>query len=666
VPVLEVGSVTKYYGSDLVLSGINVSVEERDHIGLVGRNGTGKTTLLRIMAQALDYDSGSVTVAPGCTVGYLAQGIGYNSGNTLYEEMRGAFARAFRIADEMRELEHQMADPKMADPNVAGSERLLDRVMQRYSRLSTEFEMCGGYDYDVRIKTTLFGLGFREDDLGRVIDTLSGGQKVRVALARMLCSAPNVLLLDEPTNHLDVDACEWLEGYLRSFAGAFVVVSHDRYFLDATTNKTWDLDGRTITEYPGNYTFFVAQKELARTRQAEEYERQQELIHRLEEYVRRYKAGNRTTMAQSREKMIARIKRIEKPMQSPSMKLGFGKSARTGRLAVVIDGVSKSFGERRLFDRVELAVERGERLGIVGPNGSGKTTLLRIIAGDLAPDEGSVALGENVSVGVFWQDLRGLNEESTALDEVYMMRDWTLGEARSYLARFLFRGEDVFKHVSVLSGGERNRLALAKLILSAPNVLLLDEPTNHLDIESRHALDQAVSEFDGTVICASHDRYFLDQVATAILEIADGRWRLYDGSYSYYREKKAAEAAEGMSEEGAAGAVAQGTGRSGGDQARGGTPVARSATRSGRRGRAREASREAMREADLIEAEIEQAEARLAAVEELLASEGLYSDGERAREVVTEHRAIIEELEKLYEAWEAALCEAETTGGCED
>lgn len=666
MPVLEVGSVTKYYGSDLVLSGINVSVEERDHIGLVGRNGTGKTTLLRIMAQALDYDSGSVTVAPGCTVGYLAQGIGYNSGNTLYEEMRGAFARAFRIADEMRELEHQMADPKMADPNVAGSERLLDRVMQRYSRLSTEFEMCGGYDYDVRIKTTLFGLGFREDDLGRVIDTLSGGQKVRVALARMLCSAPNVLLLDEPTNHLDVDACEWLEGYLRSFAGAFVVVSHDRYFLDATTNKTWDLDGRTITEYPGNYTFFVAQKELARTRQAEEYERQQELIHRLEEYVRRYKAGNRTTMAQSREKMIARIKRIEKPMQSPSMKLGFGKSARTGRLAVVIDGVSKSFGERRLFDRVELAVERGERLGIVGPNGSGKTTLLRIIAGDLAPDEGSVALGENVSVGVFWQDLRGLNEESTALDEVYMMRDWTLGEARSYLARFLFRGEDVFKHVSVLSGGERNRLALAKLILSAPNVLLLDEPTNHLDIESRHALDQAVSEFDGTVICASHDRYFLDQVATAILEIADGRWRLYDGSYSYYREKKAAEAAEGMSEEGAAGAVAQGTGRSGGDQARGGTPVARSATRSGRRGRAREASREAMREADLIEAEIEQAEARLAAVEELLASEGLYSDGERAREVVTEHRAIIEELEKLYEAWEAALCEAETTGGCED
>lgn len=658
MPVLEVGSVTKYYGSDLVLSGINVSVEERDHIGLVGRNGTGKTTLLRIMAGKLDYDSGSVTRAPGHTVGYLAQGIGFSSGNTLYEEMKGAFSRAFRIEGEMRELEREMADPKIADPAVAGSDRLLEQVMQRYSRLSTEFEMCGGYDYDVRIKTTLFGLGFREDDLSCVIDTLSGGQKVRVALARMLCLAPDILLLDEPTNHLDVDACEWLEGYLQSFAGAFVVVSHDRYFLDATTNRTWDLDGRAIAEYPGNYTLFVAQKELARERQADEYERQQELIHKLEEYVRRYKAGNRTTMAQSREKMLARIQRIEKPREGPSMKLGFGKSARTGRLAVVIDRVSKAFGERRLFDRVELAVERGERLGIVGPNGSGKTTLLRIIAGDLAPDEGSVAFGENVSVGVFWQDLRGLNEESTVLDEVYMVRDWTLGEARSYLARFLFRGDEVEKRVSELSGGERSRLALAKLVLSAPNVMLLDEPTNHLDIESRHALERAVSEFDGTVICASHDRYFLDQVATAILEIAEGKWRLYDGNYSYYREKKAVEAAEAATAQAdllrraAASASSPRGGSSAGSPARPRPPQRQA-------GKAAPTDRPgAFQKAGAIEAEIERAEARLAEVEKLLASEGLYSDGERAREVVIEHRAITEELGKLYEAWEAALSEA--------
>jgi len=268
-----------------------------------------------------------------------------------------------------------------------------------------------------------------------------------------------------------------------------------------------------------------------------------------------------------------------------------------------------------------------------------------------------VALGENVSAGVFWQDLKGLNEESTALDEVYAMRDWTLGEARSWLARFLFRGDDVFKRVSVLSGGERNRLALAKLILSAPNVLLLDEPTNHLDIESRHALDQAVSEFDGTVICASHDRYFLDQVATAILEIAEGRWRLYDGNYSYYREKKAAEAAENASAEAAPGAAAMGVG-----QSRGSVTRAQNRTRTGPRNRALEASREA----GLIEADIGEAEARLAVVEALLASEDLYSDGKQAREVVIEHRAIMEQLEKLYEAWETALGEAETTGGCGD
>lgn len=659
MPVLEVGSLTKYFGSDLVFGPINASLEERERVGLVGRNGTGKTTLLRVIARLEDYDSGSVWTASDRTVGYLAQGFAYDSGNTLYEEMKTAFAPVLEIADQMRELEREMADPTLADPEAAGSEKSLGRLMQRYSRLSTEFEMRGGYDYDVRIKTTLFGLGFREDDLDRVIDTLSGGQKVRVALARMLCASPDILLLDEPTNHLDVDACEWLESYLRSFSGAFVVVSHDRYFLDATVDTTWELENCRLTQYPGNYTFFVAQKELACQRQLEEYGRQQELIQRLEEYVRRYKAGNCTTMAQSREKMLARIQRIDKPKQIPSMKVGFRESARAGRLAVVIDRVSKSFGELRLFDRVELAVQRGERLGIVGPNGSGKTTLLRIIAGDLAPDAGSVALGENVSLGVFWQDQRGLAEESTVLDEVYTMRDWTLGEARSYLARFLFRGDEVFKQVSVLSGGERNRLALAKLILSAPNVLLLDEPTNHLDIESRHALEQAVSDFDGTVICASHDRYFLDQTAAAILEIAEGRWRLYEGNYSYYREKKAAEAAAR-----AAADAASGPARSGPAADRGAGTRARAPARD--RAQQKRSPRDAAREADRIESEIEQAEARLAAVEALLSSEDLYSDGERAREAVMEHRELASELERMYEAWEIALDEAERTGGYAD
>ncbi|MEA4883799.1 MAG: ABC-F family ATP-binding cassette domain-containing protein [Clostridia bacterium] len=671
--LLEITSVTKSYGAELILDGVTLSVANRDRIGFVGPNGSGKTTLLRIIAGLDDCDSGLVSLASNRAIGYLPQGKEYTSGNTLYQEMLLAFGGAASAAREMRELEQ-----RMGDPTVMASESALADVMRRYSEISAEHERLGGYDHDVRIKTTLFGLGFREEDLSRVIDTLSGGQKVRVALARMLVSDPDLLLLDEPTNHLDMDACEWLEAYLKSFRGAFIVVSHDRYFLDAAIERTWDLDGLRIVDYPGNYTFFMNAKALAREQQAEEYSRQQEQIQKLEDYIRRYKAGNRATMAQSREKMLARIQRIQKPTDGPSMKAAFGKAVRSGRLAVVAARLSKSFGQRKLFSDVELAIERGERLGVVGPNGSGKTTFLRIIAGDLDPDTGSVALGENVVPGVFWQDLGGLDDNSTVLQELHRMRDWTLGEARSYLARFLFRGEDVFKQIRVLSGGERNRLILAKLILSAPNLMLLDEPTNHLDIPSRHGLEQALAEYDGTVICASHDRYFLDQVATAILEIADGRARLYQGNYSFYRERKSSEAAAGAAGAvGAAGASAaraaesaeaggtSGSGAHGPGQPRRGDRRSLAAGTERRSKRSRgPVMNPAEAEAARIEQEIEDTEACLAEVEASLASGELYADGgERAREAVLEQRRIQGKLEVLYEAWEKALAEIDTIGG---
>jgi len=654
VSVLEIDSLKKSFGASPIFEDVCLSVAEGDRIGLVGRNGSGKSTLLKIIAGIEDYDSGSVALASGCEAGYLAQGKEYTSGNSLYEEMKRAFAKTFEIGAEMRELESRMSDPE-----IIASERELDRVMRRYSRLTADYELLGGYDYDVRIKSTLFGLGFVEEDLERIIDTLSGGQKVRVALARMLVSAPNLLLLDEPTNHLDVNACEWLEDYLAAFNGAFIVISHDRYFLDATVDRIWDIDDLKVVEYPGNYTFFAAEKELARQRQAQEYQRQQETIQKLEAYIRRYKAGNRSTMAQSREKMLARIERIQKPREDSQMKLSFGKAARSGRLAVSVSGVSKSYGDKTLFEAVDLAVERGERLGVVGPNGSGKTTFLRIIADDLAPDSGSVDFGENVTLGIFWQDLAGLDDTLTVLDELYRARDWTLGEARSYAARFLFRGEDVFKPVKALSGGERNRLILAKLILNGPNLLLLDEPTNHLDIESRHALEEAIAEFDGTVICASHDRYFLDQTATSILEIADGRWKLYNGNYSYYREKKTrdeAEAARVAAENAEAALEAR-------LKASGVAPM-RAKARAGASGRDGVGHAQAVVEA--IEAEIELKETQVGKVEAELASEELYVDGERAREAVLIHRQLTEELEALYEAWEKALDEVDVTGGCED
>ena len=650
MPLIELNSVTKYFGSDLLFDGVSVAVEPRQRIGLVGRNGTGKTTLLRIIAGSERYDAGSIAIAPDISVSYLSQGFEYTSGNTLYQEMTSAFSHASKLADEMRAMEQEMG--RSGEEHEADSVEL-ERLMRRYARISQEFEMAGGYDQDVRIRTTLFGLGFREPDLERIVDNLSGGQKVRVALARMLASDPDVLLLDEPTNHLDVAACEWLESYLRTFRGAVIVVSHDRYFLDAVVNRIWDLENKRITEYNGNYTCFVAQRELALERQAEEYRRQQELIERLEAYVRRYKAGNRTTMAQSREKMIARIQRqhVSKPTSGPTMKLSFASASRTGRLAVVGQGLAKRFGTRELFDGLDLVVERGERIGIVGPNGSGKTTLLRILAGDILPDEGSVGLGENVKLGVFWQDLRDLDDEATVLDEVYRMRDWTLGEARSYLAKFMFRGDEVFKSVEVLSGGERNRLALAKLILSGSNVLFLDEPTNHLDIESRHGLEQAVAEFDGTVICASHDRYFLDQVATSILEIADGHWRMFDGNYSYYREKLAAEeqqAARSISE-------SQSQPKAQTQTQVKGALEGRSRATGGRRRQSRRGPSPAQQEAARIEVRIEELETRLASLEEELGSEELYADGDRARQAVLEHRQAGEELEQLYASWERTM-----------
>ena len=646
---MEVTGLKKTYGPFTVFEDVSFSVASKDRIGIVGRNGCGKTTLLKVIAGCEEKDGGVVKLASGCSIGYLAQNAAYDSENTLYQEMLLAYEHVFEIERRLKDLELQMRDEQ-----VASSSEALDRVMKEYARKSEEFERKGGYNYDYKIRTVLFGLGFVEDDLQKVVRNFSGGQKVRVTLAKLLVTEPDLVLLDEPTNHLDLNAVQWLEGYLKGLSGSFMVVSHDRYFLDSVCDRIFHVDNASLKDYRGNYTFFTHVQEFNRQRQEAEFDRQQELIAKYEEYVRRYKAGNRSTMAKSREKMLARMKRIDKPQESSSVKLRFEKATRSARKAVIVDKVSKRFGEKKLFDSLDLVIERGERVGIVGPNGSGKTTFLKIITDQIFPDSGSVVYGENIKVGGFSQDLGGLNDEGSVLDEVYRIKDWTQQEARNYLARFMFRGDDVFKQVSMLSGGERNRLVLAKLMLDAPNLLVLDEPTNHLDIESRQALENAVSEFDGTVVVASHDRYFLDQVATCILEIADGRAKIYDGNYSYYREKKAQERLEDQPNDD----VRTQQRKSAGSTDRGnGDEVADQDARVKAKGRnARQNRAKLDIQIKELEEKIQAAEERMEELESMIADPDMYADPERAREVVEEHDSLGSAIEDLYSRW-SDVCE---------
>ena len=650
--LLEVSGLKKMYGPFTVFDDVSFSVASKDRIGIVGRNGCGKTTLMNVIAGCEEEDGGFIKLASGCSIGYLEQNASYNSANTLYQEMLLAYGHVFAMEKRLKELEKLMNDDRITE-----FPQELDKVMREYSKVSEEFERKGGYNYDYKIKTVLFGLGFVEEDLEKIVKNFSGGQKVRVTLAKLLVTEPDLVLLDEPTNHLDLKAVQWLEGYLKSLGGSFMVVSHDRYFLDAVCDRIFHIDNASFKEYRGNYTFFTQIQEFNRQRNELEFEKQQELIAKYEEYIRRYKAGNRSTMAKSREKMLAKMKRIEKPQESSKVNLKFAKSTKSARKAVIIDRISKKFGDKKLFDSFNLVIERGERVGIVGPNGSGKTTFLKIITDQIFPDSGSVIYGENIKVGGFSQDLGGLNDDGSILDEVYRIKNWTLQEARNYLARFMFKGDDVFKQVKMLSGGERNRLVLAKLMLDAPNLLVLDEPTNHLDIDSRQALENAISEFDGTVITASHDRYFLDQIATCILEIADGQAKIYDGNYSYYKEKKAQERLLETTNESLTSVQKNNTNSSNSSTENGKSENGNHIKPKGKNVRQNKAKFDL--QIKNIEEEIHTCEKRLEEVVVLIADPNLYADPVKSREVIEEHDSLNLKINELYLKWDEVCSQRE-------
>lgn len=523
--VLKINGLSKSFGIKTVFENVSFEVRSGERIGLVGANGAGKTTLLRCLMGQEDYDKGSVSTSPGAVIGYLRQDFNYES-QTLREEMELAWKDVLYYKDKLAELARKL--------ETSHDEELV----AAYGRTEERFEYLGGYDYEATTRKILTGLGFSDADWDRDIHGFSGGQKVRINLAAAFVRHPDFLFLDEPTNHLDMGMLEWLEEYLRSYRGGILMVSHDRYFLDATTTGIIDLENHQIHTYRGNYTQFTKVKALNEEAQERAYEKQQEHIRETEEYIRKYKAGIKAKQARGRQSQLDRLERIEKTIHRQSLHFQFEKPAECAEKVLDVMHVTSSYGDHVIFKDLTMHIKKGESVGLIGPNGAGKSTLLKLIVGDKRADGGFIQIGNRVKPGYYSQELDRLNSEYTVLEQIENDFDMGEREARNLLGMFLFRGDDVFKPVSLLSGGERARLTLLMLFLEKPNFLILDEPTNHLDIPTREIMEQALAAFGGTSLIVSHDRYFLDRVTTRILEMENGKLTEYLGNYSYYREKK--------------------------------------------------------------------------------------------------------------------------------
>jgi ATP-binding cassette subfamily F protein 3 len=537
--LFRLSEVEKSFGAQDVLRGASLQVNPGEHVGLVGRNGAGKTTIFKLVTQEETPDSGEVVRARGLKLGLLAQHIHFEPGSTVHESALAAFGRLQRIEHEMHELEHRMAD--------AGDE--LEKVLERYSDLQHEYEREGGFEYSAKAEAILQGLGFDRDLWQMETEKLSGGQQNRLGLACLLLSEPDVLLLDEPTNHLDVGAVEWLEEFLQTYVSAFVIVSHDRYFLDRASRRIIEVEAGRANTYTGNYSDYLIEREEQREIQQRAYDNQQRLIAKTEEFIRRNLAGQKTKQAKSRRTMLQRLDRVEAVKGDQAAgDFRLKDIERAGTHVLTVTEATIGYPDKVLAKDISLILRRGECLGVIGPNGSGKTTFVKTILGKLDALGGEVRWGSKVQIGYYAQQLEDLDDRNEIIMELRRVApsSATAGELRSFLAKFLFSGDDVYKHVRDLSGGEKGRLALAKLIYSGVNVLVLDEPTNHLDIPSREALEEALQAYEGTIVTISHDRYFLDRVATQILALdGAGTAEHYNGDYTEYHDWRAARAKGG-------------------------------------------------------------------------------------------------------------------------
>lgn len=532
--LIQLRDIYKAFIEQEVLTGVSFQVHKNERVGLVGPNGAGKSTIFKIIMGLEEPDQGEVTKDSKATFGYLAQGFEWDGDVTLFQTMLEVFADVFAIRDRLRELESEMGQPE-----VLANEKLYTKVMEDYANLSHRYDELDGYSIESRIKGVLKGLGFDEKDYALKLDQLSGGQKTRAGLARMLLTAPDLLLLDEPTNHLDLQAQEWLETYLKDYPGAMIIISHDRYFLDQVVTRILDLREGEVESYPGNYSFYIVERKRRLLEWQREYEKQQEKIAETEEYIRRNIAGVNTRQAQGRRKLLERMDRIKRPPMEPDTpKIAFTFKGRSGDDVLRIQSLNKSYPGLTLFKDVNLNLFRGDKIGIVGPNGAGKTTFLKVVLDQLPPDSGKVVLGASVQLAYYSQEHESLDPTVTLIDHFCDKYRLLLQEARDLLARFLFYEDDVFKTIGSLSGGERSRLVLAELSLEKGNFLVLDEPTNHLDIFATEVLEEALVEFPGTLLMVSHDRFFMERITNKIWELSDGHFKEYTGTYSEYKRKK--------------------------------------------------------------------------------------------------------------------------------
>lgn len=532
--ILSCQNISKAFNEVPVLKEVSFHLEDYDKAAIVGLNGAGKTTLLRIIVGEMAPDHGLVTLSKDKTIGYLAQDQAVSSQNTIYEELLTAKSDVIEMESRIRSLELSMKQ---------ASGRDLEELMETYTRLTHSFELANGYAYQSEVTGILKGLGFMEDEFSKKISTLSGGQKTRVALGKLLLQKPDLIILDEPTNHLDLNSIAWLETYLLNYKGAVLIVSHDRYFLDRIAGKIIEIDQTKATTFLGNYSDYAVKKEQLRSAALNAYLKQQQEIKHQEEVIEKLRSFNREKSikrAESREKALNKMDVLDKPTQARSdIHITLTPRCTSGNDVLHIEDLSKSFGEHLLFKHLSMDLKRGEHVAIIGDNGTGKTTILKIINGLLPADTGTLTLGTNVHIGYYDQEHHVLHTEKTLFDEIsdsYPYLDNT--EIRSTLAAFLFTGEDVFKRIKDLSGGERGRVSLAKLMLSESNFLILDEPTNHLDITSKEILEDAINAYEGTVLYVSHDRYFINRTASRILELSEGALTGYLGNYDYYLEKK--------------------------------------------------------------------------------------------------------------------------------